>query len=117
MKKQPVGFFILFAGIFLITAAIGYPQDSPEIKIQTEYSESIQSVAISSDGKTIVSGGWDRTVRLWDKENGQEIGIFKGHTGTVYEVVISADGKTIVSGGVIILSTYGIMRPTRKSSN
>ncbi len=59
----------------------------------------VHSVAISADGKTIVSGGSDRTVRLWNS-NGQQIGEpLKGHQGWVTSVAISADGKTIVSSG------------------
>ncbi len=35
--------------------------------------EIVTSVAMSSDGQTIVTGGWDKSVRLWDKE-GKPIG-------------------------------------------
>ena len=56
------------------------------------------SVAFSPDGKTIVSGSLDKTVRLWDT-NGKPIGQpFKGHEEAVYSVAFSPDGKTIVSG-------------------
>jgi WD40 repeat protein len=59
----------------------------------------VSSVAISSDGKTIVSGGVDGTVRLWGS-NGQPLTEpFKGHQRRVSSVAISSDGKTIVSGG------------------
>ncbi|BDA67802.1 WD-40 repeat-containing protein [Calothrix sp. PCC 7716] len=59
----------------------------------------VTSVAISTDGKTIVSGGQDGTVRMWNRE-GRQIGQpFKGHQGFVYSVAIGMDGQTIVSGG------------------
>jgi WD40 repeat protein len=55
-------------------------------------------VAFSPDGKTIVSGGSDGTVRLWDT-SGKAIGQpFKGHEDAVNSVAFSPDGKTIVSG-------------------
>ena len=58
----------------------------------------VSSVAISIDGRTIVSGGVDGTVRLWSS-NGKQLAELKGHQGPVISVAISIDGRTIVSGG------------------
>ncbi|OKH43240.1 hypothetical protein NIES2101_31115 [Calothrix sp. HK-06] len=59
----------------------------------------VLSVAISTDGQTIVSGGQDGTVRMWNRD-GQPLGQpFKGHQGNVTSVAISTDGQSIVSGG------------------
>jgi len=61
--------------------------------------EIVTSVAMSSDGQTIVTGGWDKKVRLWDKQ-GKPIGEpFVGHTQDVKSVAISSDGQTIASAG------------------
>ncbi|HEX3228416.1 MAG TPA: hypothetical protein VHQ95_05590 [Pyrinomonadaceae bacterium] len=61
--------------------------------------EIVTSVAMSSDGQTIVTGGWDKKIRLWDKE-GKPIGEpFSGHTQDVKSLAISSDGHTIVSAG------------------
>ena len=56
------------------------------------------SVAFSPDGKRIVSGSGDRTVKVWDATTGQETLTLKGHTRTVRSVAFSPDGKRIVSG-------------------
>lgn len=62
--------------------------------------EIVTSVAMSSDGQTIVTGGWDKKVRLWDKE-GKPIGQpFVGHTQDVKSVAISSDGQIIASAGI-----------------
>jgi hypothetical protein len=59
----------------------------------------VHSVAFSPDGKRIVSGGGDNTLRLWDGETGKSIGEpLKGHSSSVSSVAVSADGKRIVSG-------------------
>ena len=39
------------------------------------------SVAFSPDGKRLVSGSEDETVKVWDAETGQETLTLKGHTG------------------------------------
>jgi WD40 repeat protein len=58
----------------------------------------VMSVDWSKDGKTIASGGWDQTVRLWDSTNGKEVRRLQGHTGKVAKVAFSPDSKTIFSG-------------------
>jgi uridine kinase len=59
----------------------------------------VWSVAISRDGQTIVSGGKDGTVRLWNRQGQPLAEPFRGHKGVVWSVAISRDGQTIVSGG------------------
>ena len=55
-------------------------------------------MAFSPDGKRIVSGSEDKTVKVWDAATGQETLTLKGHTGAVTSVAFSPDGKRIVSG-------------------
>ena len=33
---------------------------------QSAHSKKVSSVAFSPDGKTIVSGSWDKTIKVWD---------------------------------------------------
>ena len=58
----------------------------------------VWSVAFSPDSKTLASGSFDKTVRLWDVETGQLLHIFTGHTSEVMTVAFSPDGETLVSG-------------------
>ncbi len=41
------------------------------LKVLEGHSDQVPSVAISSDGSKIVSGSWDKTVRIWSVETGQ----------------------------------------------
>jgi WD40 repeat protein len=58
------------------------------------------AVAISADGRWVVSGSYDKpnTVRLWDLEKRIELRRFEGHTDGVQGVAISPDGRFAVSG-------------------
>ncbi|MBE9072188.1 WD40 repeat domain-containing protein [Microcystis sp. LEGE 08355] len=58
----------------------------------------VQSVNFSPDGKTLVSGSEDKTIKLWNGSTGQEIRTLKGHDKWVNSVNFSPDGKTLVSG-------------------
>jgi WD40 repeat protein len=59
----------------------------------------VMSVAFSPDGKHIVSGSDDKTVRVWDAQTGQSVmDPLKGHDDSVTSVAFSPDGRYIVSG-------------------
>jgi WD40 repeat protein len=62
----------------------------------------VNSLAISPDGQTLVSGGGGieaATIMIWDLITGQELGTLTGHSESVNSVAISPDGQTLVSGG------------------
>ena len=61
------------------------------------HKNSVRSVAITQDGKYIVSGSDDETIKLWDIQTGKEVRSFEGHTDIVRSVAITPDGKYIVS--------------------
>jgi len=52
-------------------------------------------VAFSPDGKQVVSGSDDGTVRLWDAVTGAPLQTLEGHSGWVNSVAFSLDGKLL----------------------
>ncbi len=62
------------------------------------HSHSVRSVAFSPDGKQVVSGSGDKTVRLWDAATGKALQTLEGHSDWVDSVAFSPDGKQVVSG-------------------
>ena len=63
-----------------------------------DHSYPVSAVAIQ--GNLIVSGSWDKTVKVWEyNENEWKcVETLEGHSSSVTAVAISADGKRIVSG-------------------
>lgn len=70
------------------------PGDRPQLVVQVGHVYPVQSVAISADGRTVLTGSWDNTAILWDAVTGRELRRFSGHTAAVASVALSRDGRT-----------------------
>ena len=57
----------------------------------TGHSDPVSSVAYSPDGKHIVSGSDDRTVKVWDAQTGKEVIVLVYHRPIVCCCVDCAD--------------------------
>ena len=55
-------------------------------------------MALTPDGKSVVSGADDNTVRVWDLSSGECTATLEGHSGSVRSVALTPDGKSVVSG-------------------
>ena len=69
------------------------------VKTLTGHTHFVRSVVYSPDGRYIVSGSLDETIRIWDASTQLQIGKpLTGHTNSVRSVAYSPDGRHIVSG-------------------
>jgi len=66
----------------------------------TGHGDWVQSVAFSPDGRWLVSGSNDKTIKVWDISKGALVGTLHGHGYAINTVAVSPDGKWIASGGV-----------------
>jgi sugar lactone lactonase YvrE len=57
----------------------------------------INHATVSPDGKYGISGGQDKTVRVWELETRKEKFVLKGHADVVWGLDVSPDGKTLAS--------------------
>ena len=62
----------------------------------TGHTEVVTCVAVS--GNLAVSGGEDKTVRVWDLTTGVCLKVLEGHTADVCAVALSRDCMTAISG-------------------
>lgn len=60
--------------------------------------ENIKDIAISPDGKTVVTGSEDKTAKLWDVTSGEIKGRALVHNKYVSLVAFSPTGKTVLTG-------------------
>jgi WD40 repeat protein len=64
------------------------------------HSSHVYAVAVSLDGKRLLTGSSDCTLRLWDPDTGECLRVLKGHTGPVLAASLSPDGKRVLSGSL-----------------
>ncbi|HXG12116.1 MAG TPA: PQQ-binding-like beta-propeller repeat protein [Gemmataceae bacterium] len=65
------------------------------------HTEPIYGIAFTPDGKHVITGSFDRTLRLWETATGKEVKTFAGpagHQNQVLCLALSPDGTNLASG-------------------
>ncbi|MDZ8236463.1 MAG: WD40 repeat domain-containing protein [Nostoc sp. ChiQUE01a] len=73
-------------------------KDTEPLHTLMGHSHIVCSLAISGDGKLLVSGSWDQTIKIWELESGKLLHTLKGHRDRVYAIALSPDEEIIASG-------------------
>jgi WD40 repeat protein len=58
----------------------------------------MSAIALSPDGKKVISGSWNGAVRLWNLDAGKVIAKWTGHTGKIVSVCWNRDCERVMSG-------------------
>jgi WD40 repeat protein len=74
-----------------VAASVGY-------RTRAGQTGPVLSVAVTSDGKRLVTGSYDGRVKLWDAVTGRELVNFHGHVDRVNCVAVTPDGKRLLTG-------------------
>ncbi|MFF3566936.1 protein kinase [Nocardia jiangxiensis] len=53
--------------------------------------------ALSADGSFVVTGGWDRLVRVWDVDSGRCLQTLEGHQAALSQVAPARDGSVLAT--------------------
>ena len=96
MKKLQ---FLTFT--LLLVFAVFLPMKLATAQLTTTlegHTDLVWSVAFSPNGQTLASGSQDRTIRLWNPNNGNLKRTLTGHRDAVNSVAFSPDGRTLASG-------------------
>jgi hypothetical protein len=81
------------------TASLWSVPDKKRLVTLRGHNDHVWAVALSRDGKYVVTGSRDTTARLWDAGTGKELLSYKNHHGGVRSVTFTSDGKNIITGG------------------
>ena len=68
-----------------------------QCSIYDGHSSRVTAAAFSPDGKRIISGSYDNTLKLWDVDSGNCLMTLSGHRLQVTAASFSPDGKRIIS--------------------
>lgn len=72
-------------------------RSGPECEVLEGHLAGVRSVCFSADGKLLVSGGFDNTVRVWDVATRQLLKTLRGHGGRVQSCAFAPDGNWVLS--------------------
>jgi len=73
------------------------PNTTPNLTFQC-HKASVKAVAVFPDRPRMVTGSYDKTLRLWDLKDGGLLKEMEGHTGGILAMAVSRDGELIASG-------------------
>ena len=116
-RKFPPAFILigtiltLIIAIVIIILALNSKRSSGVVKaietIKIENRAKVSSVDFSPDGKSILTGDYENSLKLWDSKTGKVIKTFNGHTNWIRSVAFSPDGREILSGSGGVFGTDG----------
>jgi WD40 repeat protein len=86
--------FLIIIGLFVFGNT---KAQKMETVVQRGHYEAVKAVAFTPDGKYLLTGSRDKTIKLWDVASGRELRSFLGHQSTINDIAVSSDGRFFIS--------------------
>jgi WD40 repeat protein len=98
--QRAMSFTVRLLAVFFLLRGLCLNAVAQDVAVfpQLGHSQGVHSVAFSPDGRQILSGSHDQTIKLWNIDTGREIRTFSGHISSIDSVTFSTDGRQILSG-------------------
>ncbi|KST68055.1 NB-ARC domain-containing protein [Mastigocoleus testarum] len=72
--------------------------DTALLRIFTGHSDHVKTLAVSADGKYVLSGSSDTSLKLWNLNTGEQICTLDGHNAIIYTVKLIPERMQAISG-------------------
>ncbi|KAG2742064.1 WD40 repeat-like protein [Suillus brevipes Sb2] len=99
------------------------PSTTP-LRTFKDHNNTVWAVAVLPDRRRMVTGSYDKTLRIWDLETGVVLKKMEGHSRAVRALAVSRDGQMIASGdsGGEIIAWHGetgesLIQPIKANSS
>jgi WD40 repeat protein len=76
------------------------PPEGSLIRTLVGHNSRVTSICVTSDGKLVISGARDNTLKVWNLETGKQEATLIGHNGAVLATTVTLDCKWVISGSV-----------------
>jgi len=87
---------LLLLSLFIVSAINAHCQELQTV-VQRGHNASVKAVTFTKDGKYLLTGSRDKTIKLWEIATGRELRSFYGHESTINDLALSPDGKQFLS--------------------
>jgi WD40 repeat protein len=102
--------YIVLLLSFIVSVSLARSEETPSLqnpRLRIEagmHTATMRRVDVSADGKLLVTGSDDKTVRLWSLPEGKLIRTFRvpvgySNEGKIFSVALSPDGRLLAAGG------------------
>lgn len=84
------------------------PEFWREIRSMEEHTDVVRGVGFTPDGRTLISAGYDKTIKMYEVSSGRTLNTIKGHNDSICSLAISPDGATLATGAYKSIKFWNI---------